>query len=67
MTPKVKRLYKAAKADEAFKRAMLKADPSNKSGFSFFLSDMEKHIIVSMYYGYLVGQGLEGDPYENCG
>ena len=54
MTTKVRLTYKAAIKDEGFKAALLSADNDKMPGF--FADDLEKVVVASTYYGYLVAK-----------
>jgi len=60
MTAKMRATYKAAKKDKEFIAAIASAD--NDKMPSFFADDLEKSIVVSTYYGYLVAK--HGDNWK---
>lgn len=53
MTPRVRRLFDAAKADEDYKTVFL-ADPRSKIP-GFWADDLEESIFAAVYGGYLMG------------
>lgn len=53
MTFEINNLFKGAKNNQTFRKELEAAD-NNK--MSFFISDLEKHIWASFYYGWLVGK-----------
>jgi hypothetical protein len=61
MTPRIKRLYLGANANQTFLAAIKTADGDERPGA--FSPTLEKHAFAIMYYGWLVG--TFGDHWEN--
>ena len=62
MTPKTRRAYKLAKVDDIFDAEMTAAaNGTNKNRRPpFYAGEIEKHIYVSVYYGWYIGKyGVE--------
>ena len=53
MTPKVEKMYRAATRDPIFMADLLEADGDDLSKRH---DEIERNIVASMYYGYLVGK-----------
>jgi len=58
MTAKVKKIYKSGLKNEKFLQAIKDADGDKKP--NIFSDDLEKHLFMSVYYGWLVSEyGIE--------
>lgn len=54
MTESVRKKLKSAKANKEFLHAIYEADKDKPPGI--FASDIEEHLFVVVYYGWLVGK-----------